>query len=161
MDHSDYRLRDHKSSDEGTSTGGTNTTRVADGGSYIIDLGPPLPTGEARRTFGNKFGAGLGSFLTKTAPDLLLSPGIVANEIRRLCRHDKTTLIQRHKDGGTSVDAADRKTLEALCLKLVLFTRRWAHFGQFHLSLTEVSILQARTVLKPNKAHLRNTPLLI
>ncbi len=59
-------------------------------------LGAPSGARKGGRASGfarKKAGAGLESIFFKIAPDRLHSPRLVANQIRRLCRHDETTFL--------------------------------------------------------------------
>lgn len=48
-------------------------------------------------------------------------PHKIADEIRHLCGHEKTTIFQRHKDGGDAerVSYSERKILRKMCVKLL------------------------------------------
>ncbi|KLO05443.1 hypothetical protein SCHPADRAFT_933629 [Schizopora paradoxa] len=116
----------HRSPDEVTSSTAANTgSRVMDSDNLQpnVDTASSLPAEEVRRSLADRLEAGFGTLLTRTAPDRFLSPGIVANEIRRICRHDQTTFAQRHKDGGSFVHISEQINLESLCLRLLLFSR--------------------------------------
>ncbi len=67
-----------------------------------------------------KAGANLESILFKTVPDRFHSPQSIANQIRRLCRHDETTISQRHMLPTEHVLDAHKETLIFLCKKLFL-----------------------------------------
>ncbi len=87
-------------------------------------------TGKGGRASGfslKKTGAGLKSILFKTVPDRLHSPRSVANQIRRLCRHDEATISQRHMVAAEHVSYDDKITLKELCRELLLiYCRRRA-----------------------------------
>ncbi len=60
-------------------------------------------------------------FLFKTVPDRFHSPESIANQIRRLCRHDETTICPRHMVSAKHVQDADKETIKSLCKKLLSF----------------------------------------
>lgn len=90
-------------------------------------LGVPSTTRKGGRASGfslKKAGAGLKSILFKTVPDRLYPPRLIANQIRRLCRHDETTISQRHLASAEHVSDADKENLKSLCKKLLLILFR-------------------------------------
>jgi len=48
-------------------------------------------------------------------------PELIANQIRRLCRHDETTICQRHMVSAGHVLDADKEAIKLLCKKLWSF----------------------------------------
>ena len=128
------RLPDHGSSnDDATAAMGADSeTRntevlVANHGEVSVDSTQLQSSSndESHKKLRRKLGAGLGSVLSKAASLLLSSnPRSVADDIRRICRHTESTLEQRHRDGGSRVFGDEEKSIETLCLKLFLLTRK-------------------------------------
>ncbi|KLO07081.1 hypothetical protein SCHPADRAFT_1001920 [Schizopora paradoxa] len=89
----------------------------------------------------SKVGSGLRSIVTKTIPDRLLSPGIIADEIRRFRRHHETTIFQRHREGTDAISDVDKVTLKALCMRLLLFRERRNTYETRDAALNEFTTL--------------------
>lgn len=71
-------------------------------------------------------------FLTTISPTGLFSREHIAAQIRKLCRHDETTISQRHST-HLSVDRmtdADKKMLEQLCKMQLDFAHRYTHVNE-------------------------------
>ncbi|KLO07073.1 hypothetical protein SCHPADRAFT_665302 [Schizopora paradoxa] len=97
-----------------------------------------------RRTLGSsmsKVGSGFRSIVTKTVPDRFLSPADIANEIRRVRKHHETTIFQRHREGSDGSPDADKETLKALCMRLLICCERSDLFGFRNVALYEFTML--------------------
>ncbi|KLO09170.1 hypothetical protein SCHPADRAFT_578135 [Schizopora paradoxa] len=96
--------------------------------SSLIEEHPSnLRSVKSPKTLGQRLksvGTGLGSLWKKTtSPALFLSPHQVADKIRRLCHHDKTTISQRHLDvtSKSSDKMSESDVIITLCKRLVRF----------------------------------------
>ncbi len=122
-------------------------THTSVGESDTAAPGVPSTAGKSRRASGfslKKAGTGLESIFFKTVPVSLLSPRSVANHIRRLCRHDQTTICERNMASAVHVSDADKETLRLLCKKMLLMVCRRRVLCRGEIFTTLISMLKAR-----------------
>ncbi|KLO05453.1 hypothetical protein SCHPADRAFT_1002900 [Schizopora paradoxa] len=83
----------------------------------------PIGSRGSRRTLGERVSESVDLVLAKTSSVLLRTPQQVADQIRRLRQHEKTTIRQRHANflSNVLVSAQDKRTLKLLCTKLLSF----------------------------------------
>ncbi|KLO08260.1 hypothetical protein SCHPADRAFT_615999 [Schizopora paradoxa] len=85
---------------------------------------------QVRRELGKRSGRldNVGTNLGLLLPSRLLSPGQYANQIRRLCRHDKTTVVERHSyledEYQDLLTQEEKRTLTKLCERLLELTTK-------------------------------------
>ncbi|KLO08604.1 hypothetical protein SCHPADRAFT_931694 [Schizopora paradoxa] len=112
--------------------------------------GPSDPSGSSQRSkprvgFGlslSQFGREVGSLWMKATPKGFHSPRQIANEIRRLRGHAKTTIYERHRrfnDGNKS--CPNYRELIPLCMSLVTFPRRASDAEERRAVDTDISKL--------------------
>lgn len=81
------------------------------------------------RTIGllmDKLGAHLERFMNVWASRNGLGPKAVAQEIRRLRRHDETSIVERHAGSIVQLSKRDEKLVKKLCERLLKYAR-WFH----------------------------------
>ncbi len=85
---------------------------------------PNLPG--AGRTVGlltDFLGAHVEKFMNVRAGRLGLGPKAIAQEIRRLRRHDETSLVERHAGSVFQLNKRDERIFKKLCKKLLKYAR--------------------------------------
>ncbi len=100
-------------------------SRVDTHSSIASDATAPNLTG-AGRTLGlliYALGARFEAFLNKRAARLHLGPEGVAQEIRRLRRHEDVSFAERLASPAESITTKEKKELKRLCGKLVMYSR--------------------------------------
>ncbi len=87
-------------------------------------MAPNLPgTGRTIGLLLGRFGALVEKFLNINAHRCGLGPKAVAREIQRLCRHDETTIAERHAGYVYQFTAKEEKDLRRLCERLLKYAR--------------------------------------
>ncbi len=85
---------------------------------------PNLPG--AGRTVGlllDRLGAHVEKCMNLWADRRGLGPNAVAQEIRRLRRHDETSIVERHAGSVAQLSKRDEKTVRKLCKRLLKYAR--------------------------------------
>ncbi|KLO05061.1 hypothetical protein SCHPADRAFT_989024 [Schizopora paradoxa] len=85
-------------------------------------------------------GKGLDSFLNKRASQINLGPEAVARDIRRIRRHEETSLFIRYAAPYAHLTSAQDKKIRKLCKNLLKYTRSHVRSTQFR-ALDEITKL--------------------